>query len=80
MEFHPRLSTPTLQFHCPGEGGMDLYTILYSNIQQLLDIMIGIGEARSNKLDLQPPQMEDSNEGEPASDRNSKERSSDEDR
>ena len=58
---------------------MDLYTILYSNIQQLLDIMIGIGEARSNELDLQPPQTEDPNEGEPASDRNSRERSSDED-
>ena len=59
---------------------MDLYTILYSNIQQLLDIMRGIGEARSNELDLQPPQTEDPNEGEPASDRNSRERSSDEDR
>lgn len=59
---------------------MNLYIILYSNIQQLLDILRGIGEARSNELDLQPPQTEDRNEGEPESDRDSGEGSSDEGR
>ena len=42
-----------------------MYIILYSNI---LDILRGIGEARSNKLDLQLPQTKDPNEGEPESD------------
>ena len=68
---------------------MNLYVILYSNIQQLLDILRGIAAEKSDESDQQPPESSDESDLQPPERRGpgkrqhpqgSSEESSDEDR